>query len=325
MSGIIKREYRFIRNYYHNYKDALGSHIKLFNYLWNPMGIQNHWLTQFITKRNILKDNYKDTIAIFSVNGDRRAIKIAPGKHKIFYTAENVHVPLSYWQKYEDLLLTNKSIDLSLGFDDIEHSQYLRFPFWIMNCFPPDADYKKIQEICTNLNRPASSAFRRSRFCALVCRDDYFGERIKMLKMINSIDRVDCAGAFMNNTNEMKTMYKDNKAEFLTQYQFNLCPENSNHEGYVTEKIFEAIHSGCIPIYWGSNNNPEPDILNHQAICFISNTGEDIAATEKIQSIYRNKDSYLDFASQNRLKENAPEIIYSYYERLDLKLKDIFQ
>jgi hypothetical protein len=143
--------------------------------------------------------------------------------------------------------------------------------------------------------------------------------------MINSIDRVDCAGAFMNNTNELKTIYKDNKTEFLTQYQFNLCPENSNYEGYVTEKIFEAIQGGCIPIYWGSNNNPEPDILNHDAICFISNTGQDINATEKIRSIYRDKNSYSDFTHQNRLKENAPETIYSYYEQLEQKLKEIFQ
>jgi hypothetical protein len=289
------------------------------------MGVQNHWLTHFITQRDILKNNDKNTVSIFSVNGDKRAITIAPGKHKIFYTAENVHVPLSHWEKYKDLLLSNKHIDLSLGFDYIEHPQYLRFPFWIMNCFPPNADFKEIQEICKNLNQPTISADERSRFCALICRDDYFGERIKMLKIINSIDTVDCAGAFMNNTNELKTIYKDNKTEFLTQYQFNLCPENSNYEGYVTEKIFEAIQGGCIPIYWGSNNNPEPDILNHDAICFISNTGQDINATEKIRSIYRDKNSYSDFTHQNRLKENAPETIYSYYEQLEQKLKEIFQ
>ena len=34
----------------------------------------------------------------------------------------------------------------------------------------------------------------------------------------------------------------------------------------MTEKAFEAIDAGCIPIYWGSYNIPELGILNQDAI-----------------------------------------------------------
>ena len=34
----------------------------------------------------------------------------------------------------------------------------------------------------------------------------------------------------------------------MTNYAFNLCPENAIHPGYITEKIPEAFAAGCLPI-----------------------------------------------------------------------------
>jgi hypothetical protein len=39
------------------------------------------------------------------------------------------------------------------------------------------------------------------------------------------------------------------KTEFLRTTNFNLCPENTDADFYVTEKIWEAIAAGCLPIY----------------------------------------------------------------------------
>lgn len=42
------------------------------------------------------------------------------------------------------------------------------------------------------------------------------------------------------------------KQEVLQQTQFNICYENvAAIPGYMTEKIFDAIGAGCIPVYWG--------------------------------------------------------------------------
>lgn len=46
----------------------------------------------------------------------------------------------------------------------------------------------------------------------------------------------------------------DRKLELLKQYHFNLCFENTNYPYYCTEKIWQAIQSGCLPIYWGKSN-----------------------------------------------------------------------
>lgn len=42
-------------------------------------------------------------------------------------------------------------------------------------------------------------------------------------------------------------------------YKFNLCPENNRMEGYVTEKVIDAIVAGCIPIYYGYSHTHVPE------------------------------------------------------------------
>jgi len=49
----------------------------------------------------------------------------------------------------------------------------------------------------------------------------------------------------------------DNKLQTLSNFKFTLCFENCVFPGYVTEKIFDAFLSGCIPIYLGA-----PDITD---------------------------------------------------------------
>jgi hypothetical protein len=46
-----------------------------------------------------------------------------------------------------------------------------------------------------------------------------------------------------------------NKWDVLPQYRFSLCYENIHDEpGYVTEKIFDSMRAGCVPLYWGAPN-----------------------------------------------------------------------
>ncbi len=41
------------------------------------------------------------------------------------------------------------------------------------------------------------------------------------------------------------------KRSTLQQYKFSLCYENSIFPGYLTEKIFDALFAGCVPVYLG--------------------------------------------------------------------------
>ena len=63
---------------------------------------------------------------------------------------------------------------------------------------------------------------------------------------------------YWKNRKTLMSIYKgacDSKYEVLGQYKFSLCFENMAMKGYVTEKIFDCLYAGTIPLYLGA-----PDI-----------------------------------------------------------------
>jgi hypothetical protein len=50
----------------------------------------------------------------------------------------------------------------------------------------------------------------------------------------------------------------DSKAETFKHYRFCICYENlRDMPGYITEKIFDALFAGCVPVYRGADNITE--------------------------------------------------------------------
>lgn len=48
------------------------------------------------------------------------------------------------------------------------------------------------------------------------------------------------------------------KHAVLRKYKFSICYENARFPGYITEKIFDALFAGCIPIYLGAPDVTDP-------------------------------------------------------------------
>lgn len=46
----------------------------------------------------------------------------------------------------------------------------------------------------------------------------------------------------------------ESKYEVLSRYRYSLCFENMSMRGYVTEKLFDCLYAGCVPIYMGAQN-----------------------------------------------------------------------
>ena len=252
--------------------------------------------------------------------GRRLNINIDRSDYKIFYTGENIHARFT---EYEDLLLKNKNIDLSIGFDYLIQEKYFRFPIWLMNLFEPDEiNYQTIKQKCTLWNN-YPEIYGREKFCSFLSRHDYFGDRLYFYNEVRRIEKIDCGGDFMHNNDDLKLKYNDDKFKYLKSYKFNLCPENSNYPGYCTEKVFEAIKCGCIPIYWGSDNNPEPNVLNHDAIFFLNSHGNNEQTLKEISLLLENEKIYLEFNHQKRFTEQAPDVIFDFFVTLEQKLKEV--
>ena len=91
----------------------------------------------------------------------------------------------------------------------------------------------------------------------------------------------------------------------------------------MTEKIFDAIEAGCVPVYWGSNNRPEQDILNPEAILFWTPEAENADVVRKISRMETDPALFRQFQGQERLLPDAASKIFEMYERLENKLKEL--
>lgn len=325
---------RLFRQYFRNILTTTDRRIRYCNF-WDGQAANEIWFTGFLKSHGILDSHPKARFAFCSALGDVRLLLIdellypfTNNRKRIFYSGENVHH--SVFKDYNNNLLDRHSIDLSLGFDYIDDIRYMRFPLWLLEMFSPDATEEDIKKTCEYLSHPNPET-TRNRFCALVAGNSTMlgtsslEMRTDMVNRLNTIAPVDCAGKLLHNTDELKTRFNDNKAEFLKQYRFYICPENASVEGYVTEKLFHCIGSGCVPIYWGAAGNPEPDVLNHDAILFWDPDGDNNTVLQRIADLQYNPQQYKDFFSQPRLQPDAWQVVAGYFERLEKHLNGLLR
>jgi len=264
--------------------------------------------------RNILDKAGLERIDFYSVFGPRTLFGRISRKPdlNIFFTGENVE----NYPSYGDHMIG--SADLSIGFEPIDHPKYLRFPLWILYIIQPGWGLEEIEahlELHFNTRSPES----RNGFCCLVASHDRNGIRLKMMKEVEKYGPVDSGGKIYNNTNALKFQFKNDKAAFLQNYMFNICPENSNTPGYVTEKLFQSLECGCIPLYWGSGNRPEPEILNEGAILYYD-PADPTPFRQSLATFIRDPEYYGTWCKTPKIKPFAARLIYDYMNSLETSI-----
>jgi hypothetical protein len=131
---------------------------------------------------------------------------------------------------------------------------------------------------------------------------------------VSSISFVYCPGKLLHNDDSLQNEYNNDKQAYLKQFVFNICAENASVKGYVTEKIFQAIEGGTIPIYWG-DENPEPNVLNHERVIFWEESrSENILET--IEKLYLDEETRKKFLQQSVFTDCAANEIHNYFLQL---------
>lgn len=322
----MKIKYNQIRQYKFQSKTCAKSNVCFYNFWEQP--VEQIWFYSFIKSRKILERS-KKKIHFFSCLGNKNLYTIDKLFHpintvRVFFSGENLH--RKEYSNFENYYLDSE-VDLALGFDSLESDRYLRFPIWICEVIPPSADRETIKKVCDSMSHQKYSE-DRSRFCAMVAsgdisqieQNDSLKLRKNMVDTLQTIASIDCAGRFMNNTDMLKRDFNDDKSEFLKRFQFFICPENTDCEGYVTEKIFHSIQSGCVPIYSGASGNPEPDVINKYAVIFWDDN-----TPSKVEELYHNKLEYREFFEQPRLMPNAAEYIADLLNELEQRMLKIIK
>jgi hypothetical protein len=100
---------------------------------------------------------------------------------------------------------------------------------------------------------------------------EQYSVRIKAMSELSEMGVVDLYGTgwhrwwsrtamwmpYWRNIGSIKSIYRGtcaSKFDVLKQYQFSLCFENMLMDGYITEKIFDCLYAGAIPLYQGASN-----------------------------------------------------------------------
>jgi len=159
---------------------------------------------------------------------------------------------------------------------------------------------------------------KKTKFCSFVVSNYNPGRnqnRIDFFKLLSRYKQVDSAGKICNNIGGRLPHGFKAKAEFLNQYKFNICFENSSKPGYTTEKIYDAMVSRCLPIYWG-----DPMInqqFNPRSFLNRADFPSDEALVEKIIELDKDDAKYLEFMRQPYLPNDEPTIYFSKQRILD--------
>jgi len=95
---------------------------------------------------------------------------------------------------------------------------------------------------------------RKKNLCAFISSNwDESGRRAYVRDLFRHLD-VHSYGKFMRNKRLLLDRGISTKLRVMKKYAFTLAFENSIETDYVTEKFYQPLMSGCIPVYLGAPN-----------------------------------------------------------------------
>ncbi|WQS99914.1 fucosyltransferase [Helicobacter pylori] len=261
--------------------------------------------------------------------GSARKILSYQNTKRVFYTGEN-EVPnfnlFDYAIGFDELDFRDRYLRMPLYYDRLHHkaelvndttSPYKLQPDSLYALKKPSHHFKENHpNLCAVVNNK-SDPLKRG-FASFVASNPNAPKRNAFYEALNSIEPV-AGGGSVKNTLGYKV---ENKNEFLSQYKFNLCFENTQGYGYVTEKIIDAYFSHTIPIYWGSPSvakdfNPK-SFVN---VCDFKNFDE---AIDYVRYLHTHPNAYLDMLYENPL--NSVNGKAGFYQDLSFKkILDFFK
>lgn len=301
---------------------------------------ENIWFTKYLKNRFPHEDF---DINIFYVSNAHDNLAYPMAGKKVLYSLEDLNYRyLEMKFRFDKYAL--ESVDLAMGYDIIDHPKYFRLPWWILTNFEPDSTDEEIENKVTMWN---STSYEKSKNVVSISGHDRWGTRTLIDNDINNFVDMVYAGRWKNNTSELWTEYNNDKYAYLKEFKFNMCPENILSEGYVTEKIFDAINCDSIPLYAGGENYLEPKVINPDAILrwvgerecgydqdlkknaymgmhdvsypvkWVANDNQNEEVIEIFRNLLTDKKTYDDFKDQDRVLPSSTKYIIKIFSDLE--------
>ena len=299
----------------------------------------NLWFTRYLQYK-FPDEDFK--INMFGVFNPHNNLAYPMEGKKVLYSIEELNNRFLE-MKYKFGKYALDYVDLAMSYERFDHPKYLRFPYWIICHFSPESTDEDIEKKIDYFN---SVNYEKSKNVAVVAQHDFSGTRTLVANDVNRFVNIDYASAWRNNTSEMYTKFHNNKFAYLNQFKFNICSENMLVDDYVTEKIFDAFFSDCIPLYAGGGNYLEPKVINPKAIVrwdgekrfgcnpnllkkahmgrFVQypvtwDVGDDrnSDSIELFKNLLTDKKTYDEFKDQDKILPSAAKFIIKMFEDLE--------
>jgi len=232
---------------------------------------------------SVIQNTNESDIIVNSLYGPKIKIK---NKLHILYGPE------PHYPKDEDDLVIG-------GLDETEYPNAINIPLFISYLY------------CNNfLDKCISRQVRTSvpqNFCCWIVSNDKCAERNTLFHMLNSYKKVDSVGMAFNTTGYLLTHPWGSKGffDFISQYKFVICGENTKIDNYITEKIFHGYLSQTVPVYYGSDYAKK--IFDKDSYISLDDVTEQsyINVLNKVIELDINDSKYLAMVNQNVFINNS--------------------
>lgn len=195
--------------------------------------------------------NCDKTLIIYSIQED----EIPPpkdGELNVLWCFENCnhYTHYKHHTKYGDYGDENIQIYIYNHIDDIvKTDDYIAFPLlWIRIMF-----FEKHY----NDYKPSIIKNKEQQKFNILMTPNFHNKEIKsnIYNLCSTIDKTYSIYNFKKQIDNLTIYLNTNFINFINIFRFAIVCENSDSDGYITEKIFNCFHARVIPIYYG--NNPE--------------------------------------------------------------------
>lgn len=271
MDLISEKYYIYVNGFWGGFVEKTNeNHIDFFENLFLKTKLKNFEFTSDINKANVLFE---------SVFGNS-LVNFKQWKYKIHYSGEAYNHNISHY----DLVLycsneetNSKTVDLPL------------FTYYIYG-----------NNLLNKLVNKRSIVRVPPKFCCFIVSNGSSQIRNCMFDVLNRYKKVDSYGLYKNNMGYRLPFgyWTEEYRNFLGQYKFIICFENTKIGTYSTEKIVNPYLSGTIPIYWSSH--AVKNVFNEDSMLFLENERIDTfhELINKIIEIDNDDEKFLKIVNQ---------------------------
>ena len=255
----------------------------------------------------IVDESEKADICILGVQHTNNKL-LRDNEVNIFLSLENLGCGRTHYQ-FHNMFGDNQNTLVNIHLHN-HHSK----PF--SNVLPVvDSRIKYFRKIYDDFQQSCNIPFEKKKFCLFTSQNMRNNCKLQIGKLMSQLGTIES----MRDHPHLKNITCYNSIELLqvfNQYKFIICCENSNTNGYITEKIFNVFCSRSIPIY---NGAPDiNDFINSKSFIGFDSTTNQIQLLNKIRIISQSSDRYNRIIAEEKIN---PNFKYRYDDYLKTIIK----